>query len=154
MTPLAISPVAYHESGHGVVALALDLDLRGVSVVKQTHSDGQARLVKTLGAYAPWRVAIYVLAGGESEHYCTGVVPPAARVANDMYQVSALLDVTRKASAPPVEALVDRYRSQARAYVILNEAWIRAVAAALMQRKALSGDEVLDLQPGLAELRR
>jgi hypothetical protein len=154
MTPLAITSVAYHEAGHAVIALALDLDLRGVSVIQQSHSSGQTKLAKKLGAYAPWRLAIYIHAGPEAQRHFTGREPDAAQVATDMHTVTELLDLTRKASGPSVQDLTARYRAMAYAMIISHEGWIRAVAAALMQRKALSGDEVLGLQPGLAEMRR
>ena len=153
-SPLAITSTAYHEAGHGVVALALDLDLRGVHIIGQSRSAGQTTLAKKLSAYAPWRLAVYVLAGPEAQHYFTGRVPLAAQVASDMYTVSELLDLTRKETGPSVDALTARYRAMALAHVIAHEKWIASVAAALMQSKALSGDEVLALQPGLAEVRR
>jgi len=137
---------AYHESGHGVTAVVLDLPLDFVSIVPTSSSGGRCRLAVPLGQLDVLRVCIWTLGGPEAEKVF--LRQPRARLASasaDYAFVRDLLTATKR-DADNLNVLAARYEVLAAAKVAQHQQWIGRVAGALLRHRRLHHEDVLALR--------
>src|SRR5688572_170748 len=72
-TPFDIR-VAYHEAGHGVAALALDVPFRFIAVQPTPTSSGRLQFTRSLGDVDMEKLVLIKLAGTAAEEYFSPLV--------------------------------------------------------------------------------
>ena len=152
--------LAYHEAGHAVTAVALGIALEGVSIISDEESEGRA---SSSAAYADWlanlefddslepeeRTATYraaavsIYAGALSEELLTGksVAFGDAKYEGDTNSLSDIL--LRLCDDPTcLERLDSELMTETRALLTRHWSAVEGVAAALLEREELTGEEV------------
>jgi hypothetical protein len=141
--------LAAHEAGHAVVGLALGLALRSVSIypyVTDPSNAGRTRLAVPIAQYTSRQICIWKLAGPESERQFTKR-PRAQFATKDYADVRALIELTRTADDPPLDAVAAEHEAMAKALVMIHDSWIKTVASALLRYEILWADSVAALRP-------
>jgi ATP-dependent Zn protease len=154
LTPAQAAATAYHEAGHAVAALCLHLPIKHVTIVPENDTHGHIqirppfrrsdnpefdrsdRLRLKLETYA-----IFCLAGLEAQRKFR---PSSARSYHwhqDYVHVLDYLDSFAEDN-DEVQVWLRLLRIRARNLIATHWALVEALAAALMERKRLSGDEV------------
>ncbi len=146
--------VAAHESGHGVIARVL-----GIEVVRASAKPGEAgvRTRYKIGGSTAAQVAetiealiVVDLAGATAEQRATGRSEPGAARADELNALrrGLRLSLSMNAGLDDAEELVERLRQEAERLVSENLAAIEAVATELGKGEPLDGDQIDALMAG------
>lgn len=137
--------VAYHEASHACAALALDVEVDRVTIEPSAEDGSGGHMAYRRGSIDPWsfgpRRLIICLAG---QHGQRRVAPKS----NIRFKCAADFEEARKvsracSSSPIAAAALYRWGDDEAQRLVSNE-WIKveAVAAALIERNTLMGDEL------------
>ena len=129
MFAVTVEHVAYHEAGHAIVALALGSKVRSVSIAPS--------LTRCAHRRGTPHNAIVALAGNLAEQRgCPGSNFDA------FVDLRCALDVAESLQPADPLALLQKFLDQADE--LLDERWgqVETIAAALLQRQRLTGDEI------------
>lgn len=151
--------LAFHESGHAVVAAALNVDITVVSIVPAKGWAGCV-MTKTAPDDIPTSTRVlFSLAGPQAERkFLARYLRDSVRrhvdsmnvgEAKDMSDARRLVAIDQRAdvSSVAVAAAVAQYRDRATRLVNKHWDWIFAVAGQLLVDRELSGADVLRLRP-------
>jgi hypothetical protein len=154
---------AYHEAGHGCIAIACQVPVSFVSIEDVWRPDaiGVIETAVTFGQMDSEALVLFSLAGGVAEQRHLACERTQLGDAGDLNIVRLLVssdcmleDITagcRVQQVPRtsdrVTAVVDVWRGRAERLVDQNWNWIVCVAEALEQRRRLSGAEIEVMRP-------
>jgi hypothetical protein len=140
--------VAYHESGHAVVAVVLGLPLWFVTIAPDDARScrGEARLAPNWQKQTDeTKLAIFSLAGAAAERRAQGREIPGG-AAKDLENVRHI--VALKSDNPREQhQFFDAYLRLAETKVLLHWPWIEAVARELLKTTQLVATRVRALEP-------
>ena len=147
--------VAYHEAGHVVAAIEMCWPLAYATISPADGLLGKVSHGDLPLDYDPHGGAVIALAGGIAEYtYCgdaAAVISPEGynrRHFGDLLEATvAIVQMYQKShpgEMPPADA-GDYFKREARDIVLRRGGAVRAIAAALMERGTLTGDELLTI---------
>jgi hypothetical protein len=154
---------AYHEAGHGCIAIACQVPVSFVSIEDVWRPDaiGVIEMAVTFGQMECDALVLFSLAGGAAEQRHLDCSRTQLGDAGDLKTVRTVLagdlmleDIAHgrrcdrvRDDSPRMMAAVDLWRRRAERMVDQHWGWIVRVAEALEQRRRMSQTEIEELRP-------